>query len=463
VKSSLPRKIFYIYAAAVAMRLLFVLLYPGVNYYSGITGEYLDATTNLLTGHGLSAHIDIASYSSGQIHFAYLPFIGRPLGYVLYFAAIALITGVAPIAFQIGQALIMGCVVFLVYRLAQLLFHKSENVERIAIAATWLAALWPNAARFDVVLLPDGFTTLIMLALAISLTRFMRDRSMKHLATTGLILAGSIYLRPDLVLFPVFLGPALFFLLPWKKAIGGIATIVLILAVAIGINTWKNYALSGEIVPLNLGSGTTMYEGISQFGDTLGTTYADERVAHNKLDAKQLFYPNGKEHDQMLFKEAIDTIEHHPLFYASVVLRRIPLMFTVRGLFFSDSVSFSKPGDDLSQRFPGKYIAMFKEAPVATTVRFLSPILGWLLIVVAVIGMIKAWRNSREEHIMVLLILVYFILSHLATNVEPRYFYPALPLLYGYAVFALLKLGRGTKPALSAKKIRTVRPPHSLG
>ena len=212
-----------------------------------------------------------------------------------------------------------------------------------------------------------------------------------------------------------------------------------ILGAAIGINTWKNYALSGEFVPLNLGSGTTMYEGISQFGDTLGTTYADERVAHNKLNTKQLFYPNGKEHDQALFKEAVDTIKHHPLFYASVVLRRIPLMFTVRGLFFSDSVSYAKPGDDLSQRFPGKYITMLKTAPVATVVRFLSPMLGWLLIIAALLGLIRAWRQSPTN--------TSWSSSCSSTSFSrtwqrmsnPATFYPAVPLLYGYAIASLRK------------------------
>ncbi len=436
---SLQKKVFLIYAIAVAVRLLFVWLYPGANYYSGITNEYLDATSNLLHGHGLSAYVDIAPYNSGLVHYTYLPFVGRPIGYVLFFAAIALVTGVAPVAFQIVQAFVTAFSVFLVYRLAKLLFSKSKSVEKIAIASAWLAALWPNAARFDVALLPDGLTTLVMLGFAITLTRYALYRNTKHIVIAGLLLGASIFLRPDLVLFPFFLLPALLFMMPFQRAIATFGILIVILGAAIGINTWKNYALSGEFVPLNLGSGTTMYEGISQFGDTLGTTYADERVAHNKLNTKQLFYPNGKEHDQALFREAIDTIEQHPLFYTTVVLRRIPLLFTVRGLFFSDSVSFSKKGDDLSQRFPGRYITMFKEAPVATVARFVSPLLGWALLIAAIIGFMRSWRRSRDEHIMILTILFYFITTHLATNVEPRYFYPAIPLLYAYAIVGFRK------------------------
>ena len=46
-------------------------------------------------------------------------------------------------------------------------------------------------------------------------------------------------------------------------------------------------------------------------------------------------------------------------------------------------------------------------------------------------------------------LLLYWILSHLATNVEPRYFYPAVPLLYGYAVYLIYTM-RTRKKAIHA-------------
>jgi hypothetical protein len=437
------KKLLSIYIVAVAVRLLFVWLYPGASYYGGITNEYVDAASNLLHGHGLTAYVDIASYSSGLVHFAYLPFIGRPLGYVLIFAVLSLIgNGTHLVFFQIVQALITAYSVILVYRLTQLVFRKIGHVDRLATAASILAAIWPNQARFEVALLPDGLTTLVLLALALYLTRYVQTRRTKDLALAGLMLGGSIYFRPDLVLLPFFLLPVFWILFSFKRAIPALVMLCLFLGIAIGLNAWKNYAISGEFVPLNLGSGTTMYEGISQFGDTLGTTYADERVAHNKLNTKQLFYPEGRKHDQALFREAVDTIEHHPWFYTTVILRRIPLLFTVRGLFFSDSVSLSNASEDLSQRFPGKYIAMFKEHPLLLTIRFLSPLLGWLLVLSAAIGIYFSFRTAREDHAMVLLLLFYFISTHLMTNVEPRYFYPAVPLLYPYALFAFRRWRR---------------------
>ncbi len=386
---STPSKFFLL---GVAVRLAFIALFPGINYY------------------GLNVFVDVAPWSSGLVHFAYEPFIGRPVGYVLFTAAIWLVSGISPVAIQIAQAIITAFSVVLVYKLALELFSNLDVAQssRIAKYAALLAAVWPNQARFEIALLPDGLTTLIMLGLALELTRFYKALAWKHLTYAALILAFSIVLRPDLVLFPAFIFVAL--LIPGigrKKAESGkwivdskgnsvpsplftihfplsttlraTAILVIPLAIAIGLNTWKNYALSGEIVPLNLGSGTTMYEGISQFGDTLGTTYADERLAHNVFNTKELFYPHGVEHDRMAWRTAVDTIEHHSFYYATVVLRRIPLLFTVRGLYFSDTVSLSDPKNDLSKRFPGKYIAMFKEHPVQAGVRFLSPLLGWTI------------------------------------------------------------------------------------
>ena len=453
-KQVLSSPLFRIFLLAIAVRLVFVWLYPGSAYYSGITGEYLDAAKNLLSGHGLSAYVDVAPFSSGATHFTYLPFIGRPIGYVLYFVVIALFVGMQPIAFQIGQAIITSCSVFLVAALVRESFGPSDRTERIVKWAAILAAVWPNQARFEIALLPDGIVTLIMLAIPLLLIKYIHSRNSKYLFYAALTLGASIFFRPDLVLLPPFLLVALLLILPWKETLKIAVLLGVVLAIAVGINTWKNYAISGEIVPLNLGSGTTMYEGISQFGDTLGTTYADERVSHNVFDTKQLFYPNGKTNDQKLFVIAVDTIKHHPWFYATVVLRRIPLMFTVRGLFFSDSVSFSKPSDDLSQRFPGRYIAMFKEKPIEFVVRMLSPLLGWLLLTCGGIGLLLAMRGDAKAHQLLAIFLFYYIATHLMTNVEPRYFYPAVPLLYGYAIFLLQRRGA---PAQSKANIVQLR------
>ena len=434
-----------VFLLALLVRLFFVLLYPGINYYGGITGEYLDVVNNLLTGHELTQYVDIAPYDSGRVQMEYMPFVARPLGYVTFLTLISLITGIAPVAYQIAQALITSFSVVLVYKLVTILFDKHERGEWIARAAAVLAAVWPNQARFEIALLPDGPTTLIMLGLAYQITMLTKTGLRKHLIYSGVILSTSILLRPDFVLFPTFFFVAAVLLTNAKKAVVSTATLLVMLAVLIGLNTWKNYALSGEIVPLNLGSGTTMYEGISQFGDTLGTTYADDRVAHFKLNTKELFYPNGPANDKMLFREAVEIIKEHPGFYAQLLVKRIPLMFSVRGLYFSDSVSFLDPNQDLAKRFPDKYIAMAKERPIELSVRLLSPALGWLLVILGFWGLIKALRADWRAHLMIATLLLYWILSHLATNVEPRYFYPAVPLLYGYAVYLLVSLRR--KPA----------------
>ncbi|HWF45114.1 MAG TPA: glycosyltransferase family 39 protein [Candidatus Kapabacteria bacterium] len=437
-----------LFLLGIAVRLLFVALFPGINYYDGITKEYLNAAGNLLHGHGLNVFVDIAPWNSGQTHFAYQPFIDRPIGYVLFCAFVGLIFGLSPIALQVVQAIVTALSVILIYRLALELFAKSERQKKIAMYAALLAAVWPNQARFEIALLPDGLTTLIILGLALELTRFIKTLEWKYLTRAGVILACSIFFRPDLVLFPAFFFMASFALLPKLDVIRAALILVAMLAVTVGLNTWMHYRMSGEIVPLNLGSGTTMYEGISQFGDTLGTTYADERLAHNVFNTKELFYPNGVQNDRSVWQTAVDTIEHHPGFYATVVLRRIPLMFTVRGLYFSDTVSLANPNNDLAKRFPRKYILMFKDHPIQASVRLLSPIFGWLIIIAGFWGLLQSWRKHKRDHFMVALLLFYFISTHLLTNVEPRYFYPAVPLLYGYAVITILKF----KNPLSSQK-----------
>lgn len=430
-----------VFLFAVAVRLLFVLLFPGINYYGGITGEYLDVVNNLFDGHGLTQYVDIAPYDSGREQFEYMPFVARPIGYVLFLC----LGGGVPVIAQILQAVLTALSVVLVYKLASLLFGGFTNGERIARASAILAAVWPNQARFEIALLPDGPATLIMLGLSYKITQYAMLHEPKYLWHASWILALSIFVRPDFVLFPIFFFIAALILVNVRHAITSTALMLSLLAVMIGLNTWKNYAISGETVPLNLGSGTTMYEGISQFGDTLGTTYADDRVANFKLNTKELFYPNGPENDRMLFKQAVEIIKEHPGFYAMLLLKRIPLMFTVRGLYFSDSVSYLDPNDDLANRFPDKYFAMAKTHPVELGVRILSPLLGWAIVLLGFFGLIKALQHNWRAHIMIAALLLYWISSHLVTNVEPRYFYPAVPLLYAYVMYVYYS-GKKTTP-----------------
>ncbi|HET6513375.1 MAG TPA: glycosyltransferase family 39 protein, partial [Candidatus Kapabacteria bacterium] len=206
-----------VFAIALIVRLFFVLLYPGINYYGGITGEYLDVVNNLLSGHGLTQYVDIAPYDSGRVQMEYMPFVARPLGYVTFLTLISLVTGIAPVAYQIAQALITAFSAVLVYKLVKRLFSKHERVETIAKAAAALAAVWPNQARFEIALLPDGPTTLIMLGLAYQITMLARTGERRHLLYSGIILATSILLRPDFVLFPTFFVFAAWLLFDYKR------------------------------------------------------------------------------------------------------------------------------------------------------------------------------------------------------------------------------------------------------
>jgi 4-amino-4-deoxy-L-arabinose transferase-like glycosyltransferase len=431
--------LFLIYAVAVIVRLLFIGLYPGVNYYNGISNEYINVASNLVHGHGLTMFVDIARYNSGLTHFAYEPFISRPIGYVLFTALPILLVGVVPAAIQILQALVTGFGAVLVYRLSREIFANRAWNERVATFAGLLAACWPNQARFEIALLPDGLTTLIMLGLTVSLVRYLKYHHRRDLLIAAGVLAISIFFRPDLVLFPAFFFVAVG--LRRSFAVSFRATIVLVigLALAIGLNTWKNYAISGVPLALNLGSGTTMFEGISQFGDTLGTTYADERLAHNYFNSKDLFYPDGVENDRRVWHTAIDTIAHHPWFYATVVARRVPLMFTVRGLYYIDTGSRADPGKDLAKQGTAGIEKKLTSDPVRAGVTALSALAGWALVVLGFLGI---WLTRRRHEGLVFvptLVLFYFVSTHLLTNVEPRYFYPCVPLLMPFAAYAVVR------------------------
>ena len=61
--SALNHNILRIGLLGVAIRLLFILVFPGPDYYAGISNSYVDVATNIVEGRGITIPSSIASLS----------------------------------------------------------------------------------------------------------------------------------------------------------------------------------------------------------------------------------------------------------------------------------------------------------------------------------------------------------------------------------------------------------------
>jgi hypothetical protein len=224
---------------------------------------------------------------------------------------------------------------------------------------------------------------------------------------------------------PGFLFIGLVVQFDFKYAIRMLAPFACVFAIILSFQAVFNYQGSGgKLIPLGYSNGIAAFEGISQFGDTLGTVYSDDRLKMLE-DQHDLYYPRGPERDMKRTATAISIIKEHPFWYIKTVIKRIPILLTPRGLFIiDDDTPTQKKEDDFTQKFPQSFVHEWTTTPLKAFVKLGSALLGVALMLLALIGCWK-WRKKYTIWILPFMVVAYFFLSHIPLNVEPRYFYPA--------------------------------------
>lgn len=426
IRNNKPTLLLFLFGVGFFIRLIFIALYPGVNYYAGSSLRYMNIAQNALSGHGLSVYVDTSRISSLTRQFVYQPFVDKPAGYIIFLWSIFGVFGVAPVVVQIIQALLMALIGPLFYLTAESLTRN----QRYALISGLLGAVWLNTARFDVVILPEP---LVALPVAIVIWLIARTIGRRKATTIEAIIGGiaigvGILLRPDVSLWPVFLAIALWLLWGFGRMVRFIVPMMVAVLIVVSFQAVFNFQATGKIIPLGYSNGIAAFEGISQFGDTLGTVYSDDRLKILE-DQSDLYYPRGPERDMARTSKAIAIIKERPIWYLKTVLKRIPILLTPRGLFvIGNDTPTQSSKDDFSQKFPGSLLAELKSDPIAAIEKIGSALLGVAAMLLAAIG---CWEHRAEWRVWVLpfSVVIYFFFSHIPLNVEPRYFYPAVPFI----------------------------------
>jgi 4-amino-4-deoxy-L-arabinose transferase-like glycosyltransferase len=426
----LRNKIFILVLAALITRLAAIVLYQGVPYYDGITRGYLHVIQNALDGRGFVVHVDIAPLNAPEPHWSYEPFIDRPLGFALLLLLPSVVS-THRIFLQLFLALLSVCSVFLLFRWGTIVVN-----ERAAFIAALIYALWPLSARIETLILPDAVISLFLLAALWLIYRALRsDHPYRGILTAGIALGAATVIRSDMVLLPFFLAAGILLLATvrrWK-----LVTMLLAgFAVVLALQTARNYQVTGgKILPLGLGNGISMWEGISQFGDTLGTVYGDERMT-SREGYYSWAYPNGIERDQKRFREALDIIEAHPVWYAGVMTKRIWMLIKPDGIL---TASLAPTPQEYSRQNPGAlWWNYWLDYPLASISR-IAVFLGQMLALILACAALIRFRPNRDLWLPAI-VIIYYIAIHVGTNAEARYFYPVTPLLLFLAVYGWNKM-----------------------
>ncbi|HKC64864.1 MAG TPA: glycosyltransferase family 39 protein, partial [Pyrinomonadaceae bacterium] len=252
--------------------------------------------------------------------------LGHPPGYSILIAAVFSLFGESDAALQIIQILADSLAAIVIFLLALEQLNTS-----IAVIAGLLVAVAPQFTYNSVLLLPDSLTVLPILLAVYLLNRATKQPRIVTLAMAGAALGLSCWLRANSMLLAPFICLSMPFLFERGRRFRYAIAIVFGALIVIAPLTIRNYIVYDHFIPISLGGGQTLLEGIGDYDESgsLGIPNTDmgvmkwEAEVFNRPDYfGTLFNPDGVERDRWRISHGLKVIASHPLWFAGVMLRR---------------------------------------------------------------------------------------------------------------------------------------------
>jgi hypothetical protein len=268
----------------------------------------------------------------------------HPPGYPIFLAAVYAAFGNHRERLVLAQILCSAAAAALIFFLVVELLSR-----RVALITGLLAAFSPHLWHAALCLLPDALVALPTLLAALLLAKASRRPRLWMIIAAGVMLGWSCWLRSNGMLLVFFFAGATLALFGSKQRLRYALALVGTTALIIAAITLRNYIVFGHFVPLSLGAGVTMVEGIADYDsdDRFGMPHSDAETKwkdaewHQRADyADGLWRPDGIERDQYRFKRGLEVIRREPGWFAGVMLRRAASM-----LRYNDALTQGWPTD----------------------------------------------------------------------------------------------------------------------
>ena len=284
----------------------------------------------LIQANGVASLYDASSSTNNP------DLLGHPPGYPLLLSALHRVAAEHDSLTQFVQIILDSLSVVIIVLIAFEFFPAT-----IGVIAGLMAAFAPQFSWNSLTLLPDSLATLpILLAvLIITKTRPRPDApgrsQLLSLLIAGALIGVSVWLRANALLLAPFLALLLLFinkrgarLRPALVLVCGGLLLILPLTI-------RNLAVFGSLIPVSLGAGQTLVEGIADYNTdgSLGLPQTDMELIRGEAEtskrpdyANSLFTPDGPERDRARLARGFAVIRAHPFWFAGVMTRRAASM-----------------------------------------------------------------------------------------------------------------------------------------
>jgi hypothetical protein len=334
--------------------------------------------------------------------------LGHPPGYPLLLALVYGLFGAGDEAVRLAQIFADALAAVVTLLIA------AEFVPRAAaLLAGLLAALSPQFAWNSVLLLPDTLAVLPVLLAVWCVARALKRPRLAWLVAAGALVGISCWLRANALLLAPFLAAAVALLFERRVRLRYALALVAGAAAVVAPLTLRNAVVFGAFIPVSLGAGQTLLEGIADYdsGGRFGIPATDvgiqkmEAVEAGRPDyAATLFGPDAVARERARLARGLRVVGAHPVWFLSVMARRAASMLRL----------------ERTPRVSPRGWANPARAAVASAQRlFITAV----VLPLAVAGLWLWWRGGERRALALLLVVpAYYLCVQSALHTEYRYF-----------------------------------------
>lgn len=299
-----------------------------------------------------------------------------------------------------------------------------------ALAASLMVAISPHLIVFDIYILTESLFTFFIVLLAYLIKKLATHKTEGWATITGIGLGCAVLIKLTLVYFVCFLIPVFFIFFKRTQALRLVTFLVVGFSISYGPWIVRN------LITLNAPSESSLAAMTVQVGMYPGVMYRNIAESYGR---PQKFDPDfdSKKTMSSVLKKIFSRFENEPARYIRWYLIGKPVTF------FSWKTKLT--GNDDIFVYP-VLNSPYHHAKTFRITYLVMYTLHWPVIILALFSSILVWLPSArkvfsDEAIIVSrfcsLLLMYFVLVHIAVTPTPRYSVPLRPFIYGMGMLGL--------------------------
>ena len=330
---------------------------------------------------------------------------------------------------------------------------------RVAIAASFLAALSPLLAMYGAWPSSDSPTSWLVLGATWMLLLAVKTRSVRWAIGSGLMLGAACWFRVNPLFLSVTWSLGLLLLLPaaWRERVRLSLALTISSLLLVAPITLRNAIVFHEFLPNGLNLGVNLWEGLGETerGVAAGMVLGDQKML--EIERKELnlpaeypitpAYPDGIRRDRKRVRDSLQVIAANPIWYLGVMGRRAVRLLKLAGepAPYQGSAGINVTSEKcLAPASQGGVLAIMVDG-----LGMVQSVIRYLILLLMLFGVWLGFRKNKLGSTWLLITVLYYLVTCSLGHTEMRY---ALPMYGVFFIFA------GVTVAQTIEAIRSRKP-----